>query len=163
MGLFDGMLGNLAGSLLGNNNSGSGVSNANMQVGSNPLIQMAMQMLSHQGGGIDNNNAGSTNTVASMGGLSGILDAFQRNGLGHLADSWVGTDENLPVTGEQLSQVFGCDKLSAMASQLGISPADTSGGLAQILPQLINHVTPNGQVPADHSMIQDTLGRLLAH
>jgi len=158
MGLFDGMLGNLAGSLLG---SSGGVNTA--QPSNNPLVQIAMQMLSHQASAqsTGTDSVGGNSAKASMGGLSGILDAFQRNGLGHLADSWVATGENLPVNGEQLSQVLGSDKLSAMASQFGISPAEISGGLAKILPQLINHVTPNGQVPADHSMIQDALSMLL--
>jgi len=48
-----------------------------------------------------------------------------------------------------------------MARQFGISSADISDGLAQILPQLINHITPDGQVPCDHSMSQGTLSMLL--
>ena len=148
MGLLDGILGNLAGSLFG----GSG------QQGSNPLMQLAMQMLSHQG----SNQAapGADPNAASVGGLGGIIDAFQKGGLGHITDSWVGTGENLPVSGDQLTQVLGSDKISAIASQLGMSHGDVSAQLAQILPQLVNHVTPDGQVPQNHSMIQDALGML---
>jgi uncharacterized protein YidB (DUF937 family) len=143
------------------------------QQGGNPLMQLAMQMLMKQGGGQQgggglggmlggmlgggNNQAQATPDV---GGLGGILDAFQKGGLGHIADSWVGTGENLPVHADQVTQVFGQDKIAQMANQLGMSHGDVSGGLAQILPQLINHVTPNGQVPQDHSMIQDALGML---
>lgn len=152
MGLFDGVLGSLAGSLLGGG-----------QQGGNPLMQIAMQMLIHQGSGqtASGIDPGTGNAAAGMGGLGGILDAFQKGGLGHLADSWVGTGENLPVSGDQLTQVLGSDKIAAIASQLGLSHADVAGQLAQILPQLINHVTPNGQVPQDHNMIQDALGMLL--
>ena len=152
MGLLDGVLGSLAGNLLGGG-----------QQGGNPLMQIAMQMLNHQGSGqtVSGIDPGTGNAVAGMGGLGGILDAFQKGGLGHLADSWVGTGENLPVSGDQLTQVLGSDKIAAIASQLGLSHADVAGQLAQILPQLINHVTPNGQVPQDHNMIQDALGMLL--
>ena len=151
MGLLDGVLGNLAGSFLG---GGGG------QQGSNPLMQIAMQMLMHQGGsaapaqGIDPN-------AASMGGLGGIMDAFQKGGLGHITDSWVGSGENLPVSGDQLTQVLGSDKIGAIASQLGMAHGDVASQLAQMLPQLINHVTPNGQVPQDHNMITDALGMFL--
>ena len=72
----------------------------------------------------------------------------------------IGLVDGRPVTGDQVSQVFGNDKISEMASQLGMSHGDVSGGLAQILPQLVNHVTPNGQVPQDHNMLQDALSGL---
>ncbi|MCY7387993.1 MAG: YidB family protein, partial [Burkholderiales bacterium] len=94
-------------------------------------------------------------------GLSGIVSGFQQSGLGHLADSWVGTGENLPVTGDQLSQVLGSDKIREIASQLGMSQGDAAGGLANILPDLINHVTPNGQVPSGHVMLEDALAMFL--
>ena len=143
MGLLDGMLGNLMGSA---NNSG----------GTNPLLQIAMQMLANKGGGGTGGGA-----LDSMGGLSGIVSAFQQGGLGHLADSWVGTGENLPVSGDQLSQILGSDKNSEIASQLGMSQGDAAGGLAKILPELINHITPNGQMPANHSIVEDALAMFL--
>lgn len=138
MGLLDGLLGSLMG--------------GQQQAGSvNPLLQIAMQMLANKG------NGGSLD----VGGLAGIVDAFQKGGLGHLADSWVGTGQNLPVNASQISEVLGSDKISQIASQLGMSHGEVSGGLAQILPELINHATPNGQIPSNHSMIEDALGALL--
>ena len=142
MGLLDGLLGNL----MGGNSGGS----------SNPLLQIAMQMLANKGGGGTGGGA-----LDSMGGLSGIVSAFQKGGLGHLADSWVGSGENLPVSGDQLTQVLGSDKIGAIASQLGMSQGDAAGGLAKILPDLINHVTPNGQMPASHSMVEDALSMFM--
>lgn len=142
MGLLDGILG----SVLGGNSGG----------GSNPLLQIAMQMLANKGGGGTGGGA-----MDAMGGLGGIISAFQKGGLGHLTDSWVGTGDNLPVSGDQLSQVLGSDKISQIASQLGMSQSDAAGGLAKILPDLINHVTPNGQVPASHSMVEDALSMFL--
>ena len=154
MGLLDGVLGNLAGSLLGGNSGNA------QQQGGNPLMQIAMQMLMHQGGGASSAQGIDPN-AASMGGLGGILEAFQKGGLGHIADSWVGTGDNLPVSGDQLTQMLGSDKISAIANQLGMGHGDVAGQLAQMLPQLINHITPNGQVPQDHSMIADALGMFL--
>ena len=142
MGLLDGLLGNLMGG-----NSGGG---------SNPLLQIAMQMLANKGGGGTGGGA-----MDAMGGLGGIVSAFQKGGLGHLADSWVGSGENLPVSGDQLTQVLGSDKIGQIASQLGMSQGDAAGGLAKILPDLINHVTPNGQMPANHSMVEDALSMFM--
>ncbi len=143
MGLLDGLLGSLTG-------GGSGNS------GSNPLLQIAMQMLANKGGGGTGGG-----TLDSMGGLSGIVSAFQQGGLGHLADSWVGTGDNLPVSGDQLSQILGSDKIGEIASQLGMSQGDAAGGLAKILPDLINHVTPNGQMPASNNLVADALSMFL--
>ena len=143
MGLLDGLLGNLMGG------SGGG--------GSNPLLQIAMQMLANKGGG----GSGGGGALDSMGGLGGIVSAFQKGGLGHIADSWVGSGENLPVSGDQLTQVLGSDKIGQIASQLGMSHDDAADGLAKILPELINHVTPNGQMPGSHSMVEDALAMFM--
>ena len=144
MGLLDGLLG----SLMGGQGQGQG--------GTNPLLQIAMQMIAAKAGGGSGRGAG-----IDVGGLSGIVDAFQKGGLGHIADSWVGTGENLPVNADQLSQVLGSDKIGAIASQLGMSHGDVSDGLAKIFPDLINHVTPNGQIPSNRSMIEDALSMLM--
>ena len=143
MGLLDGLL---ARAMAGGNG-----------VGSNPLLQIAMQMLANRGGG----GAGGGGALDSMGGLSGIVQAFRQSGLGHLADSWIGPGENLPVSSDQLTQVLGADKIGEIASQFGISLDDAAGGLAKILPELINHVTPNGQMPAAHSMVEDALAMFM--
>jgi uncharacterized protein YidB (DUF937 family) len=167
MGLLDSVLGGM----MGGGQQGQGA---------NPLMQMALQMLMNKAGGSTGGTGGaggasgglggmlggmmgggqSSVSAPNMGGLGGILDAFQKGGLGHIADSWVSQGDNMPVTGDQVSEVFGNDKISEMASQLGMSHGDVSGGLAQILPQLVNHVTPNGQVPQDHNMLQDALSGL---
>lgn len=139
MGLLDGLLARVMA-------GGSGA-------GNNPLLQIAMQMLANRGGG--------GGALDSMGGLSGIVQAFRQSGLGHLADSWIGPGENLPVSSDQLTQVLGADKIGEIASQLGISLDDAAGGLAKILPELINHVTSNGQMPAAHSMVEDALAMFM--
>jgi uncharacterized protein YidB (DUF937 family) len=87
--------------------------------------------------------------LQSSGGLSGLLDKLRNAGLGQHADSWVGTGNNLPVAPDQLQQVFGPDVLEQLASRFGMSQHEASGTLAQVLPELVNHMTPQGDVPAD--------------
>ena len=82
MGLLDGLFGSLMG--------GQG------QGGTNPLLQIAMQMIAAKADGGSGSGSG-----IDVGGLSGIVDAFQKGGLGHIADSWVSTGENLPVNADQ--------------------------------------------------------------
>ncbi|BDG10072.1 YidB family protein [Anaeromyxobacter paludicola] len=80
------------------------------------------------------------------GGLNGLVQAFQQNGLGHLMDSWIGTGQNLPVSPGQVQQALG-PKVQELASQHGMSTDAVSHALSQFLPGLIDHLTPNGQVP----------------
>lgn len=136
MGLLDGILGSLAG-----NTGNSG------QQGSNPLLQMAMQMLQHRGDG----------STGGLGGLGGLVDAFQNAGLGDQVKSWIGTGANMPISADQLSNVLGSDKIRDIANQLGMSHGEVSGGLADMLPQLIDKLSPNGQLPDNHNMLQDAL------
>ena len=134
MGLLDG----LVGGLMGNQQQGGG----------NPLLQMALQMLANKG-----NGAG--------GGLGGLIDSFQNAGMGDQLKSWIGTGENLPISAEQLTEALGSDKIRDIANQLGLSHGEVSGGLADMLPQLIDKVTPNGQVPDNHNLLQDALSAFL--
>jgi uncharacterized protein YidB (DUF937 family) len=81
------------------------------------------------------------------GGLSGLVDQFKNSGLGGVISSWIGTGENQPISGDQIHQVFGSDKIQEIAQKLKISGADASQGLAALLPQLIDKLTPDGKVP----------------
>ena len=81
------------------------------------------------------------------GGLSGLVEQFTSKGMGGLVSSWIGTGENQPVSGEQIAQTFGNDKIQEIAQKLGISEADASGGLAALLPQMIDKLTPDGKLP----------------
>ncbi|MHB8059643.1 MAG: YidB family protein [Gaiellaceae bacterium] len=81
------------------------------------------------------------------GGLGKILSGAQAQGLTTQADSWVGKGENQSVSADQLTNVLGGDQVAKIAKKVGASQSDTAGALAQLLPQVINHVTPSGQVP----------------
>ena len=64
-----------------------------------------------------------------------------------MASSWVGTGANQQVTPQQVQTSLGSDAISSMAAKLGVSPAIASGVVAQLLPHVVDHMTPNGQVP----------------
>ena len=74
--------------------------------------------------------------------------------MGGLVSSWIGTGENQPVSGEQIEQAFGNDKIQEIAQKLGISGADASGGLAALLPQIIDKLTPDGKLPKSEMVDQ---------
>jgi len=82
-----------------------------------------------------------------IGGLQGLVQSFQQGGLGEIVNSWVSTGQNLPISAEQIQSVLGGSSLQDMAAQLGMSPEQASGNLADMLPQLVDSMTPNGQLP----------------
>jgi uncharacterized protein YidB (DUF937 family) len=79
------------------------------------------------------------------GGLQGLMQQFQNNGLGEVVNSWVGNGANQPISGDQIAQVVGQDKLNEIASKLGMQPDQISGLIAQHLPGVIDKMTPQGQ------------------
>jgi uncharacterized protein YidB (DUF937 family) len=93
------------------------------------------------------------------GGLSGILGKLQQGGLGDAAASWVGTGANQPVSADALGGALGPDLMGMIASQLGGNQQQAAGTMADLLPGLIDKLTPQGQVPADNGM--GALGALL--
>lgn len=104
------------------------------------------------GGGSEGGSQSLLNSVMEMvnnhpGGLSGLLQSFHDQGLGGLASSWVGTGQNLPVSAEQIQNVLGNEQVQQYAQKLGIPPGLAGGQLAQLLPALIDHLTPNGEAP----------------
>jgi uncharacterized protein YidB (DUF937 family) len=81
------------------------------------------------------------------GGLQGLVDKFKAAGLGHIADGWVAQGPNPPVTPEQVQQVIPPDQLRGFAQKLGINPDDASQHLADMLPHVVDQLTPNGSIP----------------
>jgi len=86
------------------------------------------------------------------GGLNGLVTAFEQQGLGNVVASWIGTGQNLPVNADQLRAVLGDERIAALAARAGIPPDQAAAALQQLLPTLIDHLTPNGQVPAPGSL-----------
>ena len=108
------------------------------------LLESAVGMLS---GG---NQGGLMRVLAGLvsgGGLQKLLSQFQQGGMGDKAASWVGTGENQPLEAHEVEQAMGYSQLDQIAQQAGVSRQEAAGGLAQLLPQAVNHLTPDGQVP----------------
>ena len=129
MGLLDGLLGSVLGKALGGGQQG------------NMLMELATGLL----------------TNPQSGGLSGLLDKFKAAGLGDQAASWVSTGENIPVSGDQIHNALGGDFIQQIASKLDVDATQTSGSLAQLLPQLIDKLTPDGAVPQDTNQLEQGL------
>lgn len=122
MSLFD----SLASAALGQLGGANGIMSL---VSSNPqLMQVAGSLLSGEGG------------------VQGILDKFNAAGHGAAVQSWVGTGENHAITGDHVTQALGGDMIAGLAAKAGVSGGDMSGILAQVLPMLVDKLTPNGQV-----------------
>jgi uncharacterized protein YidB (DUF937 family) len=120
MGLMDHM-GQVVGGLL----SGQG--------GQNPLFQAVTSLLGNN---------------SNLGGLAGLVQAFQKNGLSEIVNSWVSTGQNLSITPQQIEQGLGSDLLKQLASQAGLSPQDAGSQLSALLPNVVDKLTPNGTIEA---------------
>jgi uncharacterized protein YidB (DUF937 family) len=81
------------------------------------------------------------------GGLMGVLQSLQQGGLGHLVQSWIGTGQNLPVSQDQVRNSLGTDWLSRVSQMTGLSQAEVEQHLQAVLPQVVDHLSPNGQLP----------------
>jgi len=140
MGFLDSILGAVMGGNAQNQNSGQAA-----------LINAVIQMIA-------NKNAGS----GTAGGLGGLIGALTQGGLGNVAGSWVGTGENQSVSAEQIQSALGNDNgglLARLAQQAGMSNDDAASGLSQILPGLVDKLTPDGQIPQQDSL-ENMLGAL---
>jgi uncharacterized protein YidB (DUF937 family) len=116
--------------------------------GSSPIAGILMNMLGGQGGAQGQaGNQGMGGTPGMAGGIGGLLSSFQQAGLGHIAESWIGGGANQPVSPGQLQSVFGQSQVQNMASQAGMEPNDFLSQLSQHLPNAVNGMTPNGQIP----------------
>lgn len=86
--------------------------------------------------------------IQQHGGLTGLVERLGQGGLAAQVQSWVSTSKNLPVTGAQVTQALGSGPMAQIGQQLGVDPQQAGSTLATILPQLIDHLTPGGQLPA---------------
>jgi len=107
---------------------------------------------------IDTSQSSLASAVLSMlsnnqtGGISGLAQQFAAQGLGHIISSWIGTGQNLPISPEQMHSILGSEQVRAIAAKVGLSPDAVNAGLAQILPQTVDQLTPDGQVPQEDLM-----------
>ena len=99
-------------------------------------------------------------SVGGGGGLAEVIGAFNKGGLGDIMSSWVGGGPNKPVDPGALASILGPEILGQFAQKAGIGKADAGAALASVLPELINHITPQGQVP-EGDALDGVLGSLL--
>ncbi len=93
------------------------------------------------------------------GGLSGLAQTFKDKGLGDVVSSWIGTGKNLPVSADQINQALGSEQIQQISEKAGVSQEEASKGLAGLLPEIIDKLTPDGKVPEGNLLAQglDTL------
>jgi uncharacterized protein YidB (DUF937 family) len=131
------LLGNILGSALGGGNSGD-----NSGSGQNALLSAVLGM------------------VNQHGGVEGLAQKFAGSGLSHVFSSWVAPGQNQSVSPDQILQVFGHDHVGQIAQQAGVEHSEAASGIAQLLPAIIDKLTPGGQVPTGGDLQQKLSGLL---
>ena len=126
MGFLDEMAKGLLGRVLGGGSS------------QNPLMDIVLGLI----------------TNPQAGGLQGLIQTFKEKGLGDAVSSWISTGENQPVSGEQIQHALGGNLIQQIAEELGSSKSEVSGSLANLLPEIINKLTPNGSLPESDQLHQ---------
>jgi uncharacterized protein YidB (DUF937 family) len=91
---------------------------------------------------------GAAGSVIS-GGLGDLLKQFQQNGQGNTANSWVSPGPNKPISSGDLASALGADQINSLMSQSGLSRDELLSGLSQHLPDVVNHLTPDGRLPTE--------------
>src|SRR4051812_22796638 len=85
--------------------------------------------------------------IEKHGGLQGVVSEFERNELGPTISSWVGTGPNQPISPGDLHRTLGPELLQQLSEKSGMSVEDLTAKLAQVLPQAVDRLTPNGTIP----------------
>jgi uncharacterized protein YidB (DUF937 family) len=79
-------------------------------------------------------------------GLSELVGTFQQNGLGGIVNSWVGAGANLPINADQIEQALGQERVQQIATRFGMDPEALKAQLTQVLPTVVDKLTPNGKI-----------------
>ena len=90
--------------------------------------------------------------LQQSGGLQGLMNKFSQAGQGNTFASWVGMEQNQPISGDQIQNVLGPEQINQLAAKLGIDPSQASHFLAEYLPKVVDKLTPAGKIDpnADH-------------
>ena len=103
-------------------------------------------------GGLGGLLAGGAAGSILSGGLGDLLKQFQDKGQGDAANSWVGNGPNKQIAPGDLASALGADQINSLAAQTGMSSDELLKGLSQYLPDVVNHLTPDGRLPNEHEM-----------
>ncbi|MEU7603648.1 YidB family protein [Streptomyces sp. NPDC041003] len=133
-------LGSLLGGLLGGGGQGGSGGGANI------LGSLLGALMGGGAGGAGGGQAAGGNPANNP--LGGLLDMLTKSGLADQAQSWIGTGENQPVSADQIKEALPDGALQQAAEQAGISPEQAADEIAQVLPQAVDKLTPQGQVPS---------------
>jgi len=125
MGLFDQLVGGLAGKLGSKGDQGN-------------LMESVLGLINNP----------------QTGGLAGLVQNFKDKGLENAITSWIGTGQNQAVSGEQIQKVISNEKIQQIADKIGSSKTDVSNMLAGMLPQVIDKLTPEGKLPEGNLLEQ---------
>jgi len=109
------------------------------------LVEMALKLIKNTEGG----------------GIQGLVEQFKGIGLGDTISSWIGTGANQAISGDQLANTFGMDKIQEIAGKLGVSASEASSKLAVLVPQLVDKLTPDGNLPSSLDQGLDMLKKKL--
>lgn len=144
-----GILDSLAGAL--NSSAGATPTAPASAAPSSAIVSEVLAMLQQHGG--------------AANGLGSLMQAFEGGGLGHLFQSWVGSGQNLPVSASQIQSALGNSGiLDKIAQRTGMQPADVAQHLSTLLPQIVDHLTPNGQLdPGDAGSALEGLAQRFLH
>lgn len=103
--------------------------------------------------------SGVVGMLNETGGLSNLLQKLKDSGLEEHVASWIGNGENMPVSGNQIKEALGEQVVQQLAQHAGLAPEHAASGLAQLLPQVIEKLSPNGQIPQE-DLVQEGLSLL---
>ena len=170
MGILDDLLGGLAGQAMGGRGGPQAPRGGDSGGGGMPRVLMALMpvvlsMLANRGTSGAPDRAGEAPGGGGLGqlltqvlgggaaggpaagGLGDLLDQVRRSGFGEQADSWVARGPNKPIPPDAMTQIFGRDGLEQISQQAGISEDEATRGLSELLPEMVDRVTPDGSVP----------------
>ena len=103
-------------------------------------------------GGLGGFLAGGAAGSVLSGGLGDLLNQLQQGGHGETANSWVGKGQNKPIAPGDLANALGADQIQSLSAQSGLSRDELLSGLSQYLPQVVDHLTPDGRLPTDNEL-----------
>ncbi|OYU10923.1 MAG: hypothetical protein CFE38_15140 [Comamonadaceae bacterium PBBC1] len=131
MGLFDSIAGQVA-------QQATAALSGQGGAGGDKMVQMVMGLLNNP----------------ELGGISGLVNAFQKNGLGEVVASWISNNTNLPISAAQIQSVLGQGPLQDLAAKTGLSTNEVAANLSEHLPGLVDQLTPEGKLPSGDLMAQ---------
>ena len=103
-------------------------------------------------GGLGGVLAGGAAGSIISGGLGDLLKQLQQNGHGEAANSWVSPGPNKQISPGDLASALGADQINSLMSQSGLSREELLSGLSQHLPEVVNHLTPDGRLPTEDEL-----------